>query len=88
MKGNTRGVAKEIKGILHEQDRCYSILSEEGDSHRSERERLKKGFQQKQVVRAAVKAVAVGEAVIKAVAVVKAECYLAIKALTQSFSFR
>lgn len=34
-----------------------------------------------------MKAVAVGKAAIKAVAVVKAECYFAIKASTQSFSF-
>lgn len=37
-------------------------------------------------VKAAVKAVAVGKAVIKVVAVVKAEHYFAIKALTQLFN--
>jgi len=56
-------------------------------TEKQDRERLKKWFQQQWVVKAAVKALAVGKAVIKVAAVVTAECYFAIKASTQSFSF-
>lgn len=54
--------------------------------HREKKETNQR-FQQQWVVKAAVKAGAVGKAVIKVVGVVKAECYIATKASTQSFTF-